>query len=185
MGEAVKTGPAGASTAPLQDRYWKLVELQGKPVTMLPGQEREVRITLASQQQRTAGDVRWIQEDLGHFYSRTQKEIHKDLMEAMRSSQIDSALVVLRQRIEKNQSFHSVHSSKKWAEQLREWAKKLEGDQKKDDANGSGDGDSPSAEDEDFEFMLKVMRMVQQEQDIRARTRSLEQLRRSLDLHQN
>lgn len=42
-------------TAALQDTYWKLVELNGQPVTMLPGQEREVRITLASQDQRLMG----------------------------------------------------------------------------------------------------------------------------------
>ena len=35
---------------------------------------------LTTQQRRTASDVRWIQEDLGHFYARTQKEIHKELL---------------------------------------------------------------------------------------------------------
>ena len=39
----------------LQDTYWKLVELKGQPVVMLPGQEREVRITLARQDQRLMG----------------------------------------------------------------------------------------------------------------------------------
>ena len=42
-------------TAALQDTYWKLVELGGQPVAMLPGQEREVRITLTSQDQRLMG----------------------------------------------------------------------------------------------------------------------------------
>ncbi|MGV8804480.1 MAG: YbaY family lipoprotein [Polaromonas sp.] len=50
---------AGSTTRPatpaLQDSYWKLVELGGQPVAMLPGQEREVRITLASQGQRLMG----------------------------------------------------------------------------------------------------------------------------------
>ncbi|MEO5607381.1 MAG: META domain-containing protein [Polaromonas sp.] len=46
---------SGPSTAALQDTYWKLVELSGQPVAMLPGQEREVRITLASEGQRLMG----------------------------------------------------------------------------------------------------------------------------------
>lgn len=52
---------ADASAAPnmamatLQNTYWKLVELGGQPVSMLPGQEREVLITLASQDQRLMG----------------------------------------------------------------------------------------------------------------------------------
>ncbi|MDB4512553.1 hypothetical protein N9096_01110, partial [bacterium] len=67
------------------------------------------------------------------------------------------------------------------AEKLREWAKKLEGD--KDGGGGGGEGGGGgSQEEKDFEFMLKVMRMVQTEQDIRSRTRSLEQMLRSLNL---
>ena len=46
---------SGPATAALQDTYWKLVELGGQPVAMLPGQEREVRLTLASQGQRLMG----------------------------------------------------------------------------------------------------------------------------------
>ena len=45
----------GAASAPLQNTYWKLVELKGQPVAMLPDQEREVRITLARQDQRLTG----------------------------------------------------------------------------------------------------------------------------------
>lgn len=46
---------ASPATAALRDTYWKLVELGGQAVAMQPGQEREVRITLASQDQRLTG----------------------------------------------------------------------------------------------------------------------------------
>lgn len=46
---------ASPATATLRDTYWKLVELGGQAVAMQPGQEREVRITLASQDQRLMG----------------------------------------------------------------------------------------------------------------------------------
>lgn len=50
-GCATTSGSATADTglAPtysLTNTYWKLTELDGAPVTMAPGQEREVRITL-------------------------------------------------------------------------------------------------------------------------------------------
>ena len=51
-GASTDSSPA---TAALKDTYWKLVELGGQPVAMLPGQEREVRITLTSQDQRLMG----------------------------------------------------------------------------------------------------------------------------------
>ncbi|MDB4719104.1 hypothetical protein OAE96_01730 [Akkermansiaceae bacterium] len=80
-----------------------------------------------------------------------------------------------------NHTFTSRKLSKNWSDRLMSWAEKLEGP--KPDGNGSGgDGGSGGGEEKDFEFMLKVMRMVQAEQDIRGRTRSLEQMLRSLKL---
>jgi putative lipoprotein len=38
--------PAEAPRATLTNTYWKLTEMAGSPVAMLPGQAREVRITL-------------------------------------------------------------------------------------------------------------------------------------------
>jgi len=46
--------PATA-TATLKDTYWKLVELGGAKIVLLPQQEREVRVTLASQGMRVIG----------------------------------------------------------------------------------------------------------------------------------
>lgn len=133
---------------------------------------------ISSQQRRNNIDIRWIQEDLTKFYARTKKPEHKELIDAMSSTNIDSELEQLLQKIDKNHSFTSTRVSKKWADQLAEWAGSLAGDQN----GGGGGGGGGSQENEDFEFMLKVLRMVQAEQDIRSRTRSLEQLLRSLKL---
>ncbi len=133
---------------------------------------------LVRQHSQTASDVRWIQEDLGHFFARTQKTVHRDLLDAMRESKIDLALDDNRQRLGRNEGFRATDSARHWAGKLREWAKMLE-DDKKQGGGGGGGGGGGNSEDEDFEFMLRVMRMVQSEQDLRARTRVLEQLRRS------
>ncbi|YCM44448.1 hypothetical protein V2O64_00250 [Verrucomicrobiaceae bacterium 227] len=136
---------------------------------------------LTKQQRKTTGDVRWIQEDLGRFYARTKKPEHQEVHEAMTKSLIDVKLEELSRLIADNQSFISIRFSKKWSSTLKQWAEILEGP--KSDENGGGDGGGGgSQEEKDFEFMLKVMRMVQAEQDIRARTRSLEQMLRSLNL---
>lgn len=149
------------------------------PSELDPADERLLG-EMTMQQKRTASDVRWIREDLGHFYSRTEKEIHKELLQAMGEIDIDQGLENNRERIASNLTFRSIVFSMKWADQLREWAELLEG--KKDDeggGGGGGEGGGGSMEDQDFEFMLKVMRMIQSEQDIRARTRAIEQLRRA------
>jgi hypothetical protein len=98
-------------------------------------------------------------------------------MEEMRESGIDMGLEEVRLRLSNNRSFEAAEASKKWAGKLSEWAAKLEGGED-DQGGGDGGGGTPDSEDEDFEFMLRVMKMIQQEQDLRGRTRALEQLRR-------
>ncbi|MEJ6780730.1 MAG: hypothetical protein QNK86_14780 [Akkermansiaceae bacterium] len=144
-----------------------------------PVEQRAIKASY-DQQRQTAADVRWIQEDLAHYFARTQKDEHKKLVDDMRASHIDEALEELASRVSSNVSFTSITESKQWAAQLKKWAKQLEGQKKKDGGGGGGGGGGGSPEDQDFEFMLKVMRMIQKEQDIRARTRSLEDLRRTI-----
>ena len=136
---------------------------------------------LSGQQRSVTNDVRWIQEDLERFYARTQKPIHKEVYEDMAKSLIDEKLERLREKIQMNHTFTSRKLSKNWSDRLMSWAEKLEGP-KPDGNGGGGEGGSSGGEEKDFEFMLKVMRMVQAEQDIRGRTRSLEQMLRSLKL---
>ena len=136
---------------------------------------------LSGQQRSVTNDVRWIQEDLERFYARTQKPVHKEVYEDMAKSLIDEKLERLREKIQMNHTFTSRKLSKNWSDRLMSWAEKLEGP-KPDGNGGGGDGGSGGGEEKDFEFMLKVMRMVQAEQDIRGRTRSLEQMLRSLKL---
>lgn len=130
------------------------------------------------QQSDTASDVRWIQEDLAHYYSRTKTETFNLVLDEMRTSQIDVGLDAIRSSLAINHSGIAVRESTKWAEKLSEWAKKLEGEKEDGGGGGGGGGGAPNSEDEDFEFMLRVMKMIQQEQDLRSRTRVLEQLRR-------
>ena len=132
------------------------------------------------QQLNTTSDIRWIQEDLGHFYSRTNKEAYRKILDAMVESKIDLDLEELRRLLEINQGFLAREKAELWAAKLKEWAKLLEGEQQEGGGGGEGEG-APPPKDEDFEFMLRVMKMIQQEQDIRARTRSLETLRRSFE----
>jgi hypothetical protein len=131
-----------------------------------------------NQQMMTAADVRWIQEDLAHYHARTQDAAFKEIMEAMRESGIDIGLEEVRMLLAKNHSYTAAENARKWADKLNEWASKLEGAADSGGGGGGGDGGAPDSEDEDFEFMLRVMKMIQQEQDLRARTRALEQLRR-------
>jgi hypothetical protein len=169
-------GEQNGIVASLKEAFERLLGL--KTPALDPSDARRLNEN-ARQQMDTAADVRWIQEDLGHFYARTKTESFKQIMDEMRESGIDIGLENIRTRLADNHSYEAAEASKKWADQLAAWAGKLEED--KDAGGGGGEGGAPDAEDEDFEFMLRVMKMIQQEQDLRARTRVLEQLRRDTE----
>ena len=132
------------------------------------------------QQSDTASDVRWIQEDLGHFFTRTDSAVYREILDEMILSEIDLGLEDVRLRLQRNHGFTAAQGAMKWSEKLAEWAKRLGGDDK-GGSGGGGGGGGGGGEDEDFEFMLRVMQLVQKEQDLRARTRALETLRRSTE----
>ena len=134
--------------------------------------------SISSQQMQTAADVRWIQEDLGHYHARTKDKAFKKVREQMRESDIDLGLEDVRAKVGKNHSFQATEGAKEWAAKLSEWAKFLGDEMDKNGGGGGGGSGGPSPEDEDFEFMLRVMKMIQTEQDLRGRTRVLEQLKR-------
>jgi hypothetical protein len=134
---------------------------------------------IARRQSETSSDVSWIQEDLGHFFTRTDKEVFGEIMRLMAESGISIGLQDVRLMIGRNHGFDAASEADTWAAKLREWASMLE--DSGEAGGGGGGGGGGSDPDEDFEFMLRVMRLVQQEQDIRARTRALETLRRSLE----
>lgn len=134
----------------------------------------------SKQQSDTASDVRWIQDDLSHYFTRTEKDTFKQILDEMRESKIDLKLEDIRRLLQDNQPSSATDSAAVWAAKLMEWAKKLEGEMDKSDGGGGGDGGGEkNPEDEDFEFMLRVMKMIQKQQDIRAQTRALEQFLRS------
>ncbi|MGB2185421.1 MAG: hypothetical protein ACPH5P_01960 [Akkermansiaceae bacterium] len=145
-----------------------------------PVEQRAMRRSHVKQSQN-ANVLRWIHEDLGHYYSRTQRPEHKELHDIIRESMIDQKLDDLAKQIEANISYSAIVQSKYWAEEIKKWVAKLEGEKMSGGGGGAGGGGG-SQQDQDFEFMLKVMRMIQKEQDIRARTRALEDMRRALQI---
>lgn len=148
-----------------------------RPDELNPSDQMKLSDT-AKVQVLTAADVRWIQEDLGHYHARTGDAAFKAIMEQMRDSKIDIGLENVRAKLDQHKSYEATEDSKKWAVKLEEWAAMLGDELSKGGGGGGGEGGGASPEDEDFEFMLRVMKMIQQQQDLRARTRVLEQLKR-------
>ncbi len=167
-------GPQGLMGLNMADELARLVDAVEEDASV------DAVVFTGTHPQRFIGhaDVRWLQEDLANFFTRTKTDSFKQILDEMKASQIDIGLEEIRSQLGSNHSYIATENSKRWAAKLTEWATKLEGEKNKD-GSGGGEGGAPSPEDEDFEFMLRVMKLVQQEQDLRAQTRALEQLRRN------
>lgn len=168
----------GVATTVIEPSYYE--RTAGQRVSELDPTDSGKLLDIVRQQSNTTSDVRWIQEDLGHFHARTNKEAYRKVLDAMMEARIDMQLEDVRRVLESNQGALAWEGASKAAAKLTEWAKLLEGEKEQGGGGGEGGGAGEDP-DEDFEFMLRVMKMIQQEQDIRARTRSLETLRRSYE----
>ncbi|WP_418168963.1 hypothetical protein, partial [Akkermansia sp.] len=141
-----------------------------------PSTKREME-TIATLQNASTQDIGWILEDLSYYKSRTGERIYSDLYNQMNAFSLREKLDLVHGNILNAITARSIDESRLYASTLRHWAKLID-DYKKSrggGGGGSGGGDQASISDAEFEFMLKIIRMIQQEQDIRMRTRAAEQ----------
>lgn len=145
-----------------------------------PSTRREME-TIATLQNASTQNIGWILEDLSYYKSRTGERIYSDLYNQMNTFSLREKLDLVHGNILNSVTARSIDESRLYASTLRHWAKLID-DYKKSRGGGGGGGggaDHGSISDAEFEFMLKIIRMIQQEQDIRMRTRAAEQERRN------
>ncbi len=147
-----------------------------------PSFRRELN-AIAELQNASTEDIQWILEDLNYYKSRTESQIYGDLYNQMEAFSLREKLDAVHGNILKSITAKSIDESRAYATVLRHWAQLIDDYQNEQGgsqgggggAGGGGGEEDKSLSDSDFEFMLKVLRMIQQEQDLRMRTRAAEQ----------
>ncbi|MEG2809496.1 MAG: hypothetical protein RR889_02485, partial [Akkermansia sp.] len=138
-------------------------------------------------QQAVSKDVSWITEDLKFYKSRTEEAIYSDLYTQMLTLPISEKMMQISTSIKNTHVGIAIEKSDQISNILEKWATLID-DYKKNhhsqESSSSGSGGDSQEKDEtmsesDFELMLKMIRMIQQQQDIRIRTRAVEQERRT------
>lgn len=127
-------------------------------------------------------NIRWIADDLSGFFTRSKIEVHGKVATEMQNLLIEQSLENLINEIDNNHGGITVEESARLEKIFLQWATMIEGTKNKkgdseDKSGGSSEEDEESMSDSDFDFMLKVMRMIQTQQDIRTRTRVLDEER--------
>lgn len=113
-----------------------------------------------------------IRNELMAFFARTRVEKYQKVFEDMENEKMDATLLKLMEELSENKSGASMNNAKKMANNFNKWADMLgKGDNKKQDGGGQGGGKEGEV---DMELLLAMLRMIQGEQNIRDKTRSLE-----------
>jgi len=128
------------------------------------------QITSQKSVTRNATDIR---NELMAFFARTRVEKYKSVFDDMEKEKMDDALKKLEENLVENKSGSAMTDSGKMAANFKKWADMLgKGDNKKQ-GGGGGQGGGKDGE-VDMELLLAMIRMIQGEQNIRNKTRSLE-----------
>lgn len=140
-------------------------------------QARNIR-DIRTLQDSTVKVVGWILDELNQYRKREDVDpAYDELYQKMANAEIVAKLEQVSLGIGEAHIGISIGRASECARILAQWAELFEGVAPQSGGAG-GEGDDDSLSDEDFEFVLKIMRMIQQQQDIRMRTRAVEEARR-------
>lgn len=126
---------------------------------------------ISSLQKNNLKLLAWVIEELNHYRKRAPESVYETLYEDMVKSNIISTLEQTSDKIDTAHIGSSIELASEARELLRKWFFSLVGENNEE---GKGEGEGATLSDDDIEFLLKVMYIIQQQRDIRAKTRSIE-----------
>jgi hypothetical protein len=133
-------------------------------------------------QKATTRNLGWMLEDLASYRQRATHPIYGDLYEIMQNSEIVRRMENVSEYIASSQSGVGIEHALLLSRALEHWARLLDDSKKTSHATGGGSGMAGSGGGEisqsAFELTLKLMFMIRSQQDIRLRTRAMEEERR-------
>ncbi len=114
-----------------------------------------------------------IMDDLSNFFNRTRITKYDDVFKDMQKVSVLDKLQQQTKTIQDNRSISAMQQADYWASQFTKWANML--DSKKNSKSGQGKpGQGKQMTAEQIKLLLKLIRIVQEEENIRRRTRLLE-----------
>lgn len=167
-----------------------LPEAVGARAEDLPEGLRQQLATAVAENRQAGVETGYVSSDLNAFFARTRIKKYDDVYQAMTQAKASEQLQALARILGDNQLLKGIAQSTRLAQQFEEWAAMLE---KRDNQQSEG-GNQGEMSPEDMALLMTLMRLVQGEEEVRFRTRHLDQNRppeaaayqeRAQTLHQN
>jgi len=125
-----------------------------------------------AQQRETQKRLQAIAQDMEYYVRRVPEPAVKTVREEMEQKNVIEQLGNLADLIRDNRLAQAQESAGQWAKQLTAWAESLK---KKSGTGGGGGGGEGEIPPELLELLVKLMRIRQQEQELREQTRLLDE----------
>lgn len=122
----------------------------------------------ALRQQSVHVEARQLQDEISHFFQRTQIIPYSEVVMEMEEKDMRSELWNIALMVRKNLSVGALDQAEAWAEQFEEWAKILDEAKK---SNGQSTAQSGPMSKEMLELLLSLLKLRQGESNLRDQTR--------------
>jgi hypothetical protein len=145
----------------------------GLTAGQLPADPKQELDSLNARHADVTREAGRLQDEISRLFDRTALNRYGDVAHEMESMKTGDALSALGELVGKNIGVQSIDGAHHWSDQFNRWADRL--DQKDDSksAQGSGSGGTPDAAQ--MQALLALMRMRQQQDQLREQTSVLEE----------
>ncbi|MEW6306247.1 MAG: hypothetical protein AB1705_22500 [Verrucomicrobiota bacterium] len=141
----------------------------------LPDRFRRANTDLAENQEQARTDSQDVQTEMSRFFERTKRPNYGEVSKEMQESNTGEKLDQLRGMIASNISMQAMDQLSDWSQRFNAWADRLE--PKPEDSGGGGAGQGGKPPMDMSKQLMALLRLRQQEVNLRDRTRLLEKQR--------
>lgn len=160
----------------------RLQELVAETIGLLPAQlsehHRRANTNISGDQEKVRDEAKTVHEEMSRFFDRTQRENYGAVSKEMKEANTESELDRARSLIASNVTMSAMSDLGGWAKRFEDWAKKLEPEKKDSKGGQSGNGGTP--QDDLMKQLMALLRMRENENNVRQQTQLLERDRQQL-----
>ena len=163
-----------------QELLREYAEVVGKGYKELSPMHQQGIREYSGLQVKDSESLRWIEDDLRNYSAYTNKPQFESLANQIQGSKVYQAMRDTQIQLKDNHRYLAVVSTQKWADQIEAWSEALSAELSSAAATGSsaGGGGGGQQDQEGAEFMFRIMEIIREQQNLRGKTRALEQQKR-------
>jgi len=147
----------------------------GKIKSQLDPMQEQSNMDFINAQVDSAQILRNIESDLRNYAAYAKKPDFARIADTINSSDIYSDMRAVEISLANNARFRAISMTKDIGEQIQSWAGELSAAIASGSMTSGGGGEGANTQEQDAEFMFRIMEIIRDQQNLRGKTRALDQ----------